>query len=507
MFGKKRTNNKESKNDRGPEDNIEITGSLKESLDILKKQFKDCDDIVLHDLTTEEGVSACLIYVEGLIDNALVQRDVLPVLLNLKRKQLDDLEEMNLFPTINVKREYILEKIIDRVLKAFTVILIDGLKYALCFSIRNDDTSEYEEPEVEKIIKGPHDGFVEYIAKNITLIRRKISSAELKVKYYTLGKRSKAEAAILYIEDIANPEIVNQIKERIKNIEIDFVNGAGVVDQLTSDSPYSLFPQYHATERADKAVASLMEGRVVIIIDNTPVVLIVPVDYFQFFQTPEDYNISFVFASFLRLLRFAGSAIAILLPALYIALLTYHYQAVPLNLLVPLAESRARVPFPPIIEALIMELGLEVLREASIRLPTGLGPAVGIVGGLALGQTAVQAGLVSNVMVVVVGMTAIATFVVPQQDMGFFFRISRFIAMINAAVFGAVGIMVFSLFILAHLVTLESCGQPYFQPVAPFRLKDMKDTIIRVPMRKDHTRPEVAQPGDKTRGRGNTRDK
>lgn len=490
--------------DSSPEDNIEISNNLSDNLGILREQFKECDDIVFQDLTTSDGVQACMIYVSGLIDNDMVQRDVLPALLGLKRAKLSALEGTNLFPSVRFIREYIHEKVIDNILMNYTVILIDGINFALCFEMGNIESRNYEEPEVERILKGQHDGFVEAIPRNIALMRRKIASSKLKVRTYMLGKRSKGKVAMLYIEDIANPEIVEQVEQRIKNIEIDYINGAGMIEQITADNPYSLFPQYHSTERADKAVANLMEGRIVILVDHTPVSLIVPVNYFQFFQTPEDYNINFIFGSFLRILRFAGSSAAILIPAFYIALLTYHYQAVPLNLLVPLAESRARVPFPPIIEALIMELAFELLREASIRLPKGLGPTVGIVGGLALGQTAIDAGLVSNVMVVLVGLTAIATFVVPHYDMGLFFRMSRFIAMINAAIFGVPGIMIFSLFTLAHLVTLESCGQPYFQPLAPFNLTGFMDTFIRMPMRKLYKRPDVALPKDITRGRGNT---
>lgn len=490
-----------------PEDNIEISKTLSDNLTLLQEQFRDCADVVMSNLHIVDGKSACIIYVNDIIDTNLVQRDVLPTLLSLKSDQLSKLKDTNIFPTVQNSVAYTLETVIDRVLKANTVVMIDGNDFALSFDLKNIETRDVKEPEVERIIKGQHDGFVESITKNIALIRKKVASSKLKVKMITLGKRSKNDIALLYIEDIANPEIVKRVEERINNIEIDSINGAGYIEQLTSDNPYSLFPQYQGTERADKAIANLMEGRIVILVANTPVSLIVPVNFFQFFQTPDDYNISFIYGSFIRLLRFFGASIAILLPALYIALLTYHYQAVPLSLITPLAESRARIPFPPIIEAMIMEISFELLREASIRLPTSLGPTIGIVGGLVIGQTAVQAGIVSNIMVVIVGITAIATFTVPQYDMGLFFRIARFVSMLSAAVFGAVGIVIFMLYVLAHLVTLESYGQPYFQPIAPFKLKDMKDIFFRLPLKMYDSRPEVAVPGDKTRGRGNSKRK
>ncbi len=490
-----------------PEDNIEISRTLSDNLNILKEQFRDCADIVMSSLNISDGTSACIIYVSNIIDTNLVQRDVLPTLLRLKADHLSKLKDTNIFPTVRSSIAYTLEIVIDRVLKANTVVLIDGNDFALCFDLKNIESRDATEPEVEKIIKGQHDGFVESITKNIALIRKKIAISKLKVKMLTLGKRSKNDVALLYIEDIANPEIVKRVEERLKNIEIDNINSAGFIEQLTSDNPYSLFPQYQGTERVDKAIANLMEGRIVIFVGNTPVSLIVPVNFFQFFQTPDDYNISFLYGSFLRLLRFFGSSIAILLPALYIAILTYHYQAVPLSLITPLAESRSRVPFPPIIEAMIMEISFELLREASIRLPTSLAPTIGIVGGLVIGQTAIQAGIVSNIMVIIVGITAIATFVMPQYDMGLFFRIGRFVSMLSAAIFGAVGIVIFLLYVLAHLVTLESYGQPYFQPIAPFKLKDMKDTFFRLPLKMYDSRPEATLPVDKTRGRGNSKRK
>lgn len=498
------TKKEQPKKNENPEDNIEIKTSLQENLKILDDLFRDCSDIKITRLKTECGKDACVIYVSGLVDINLINRDVLSPLIKLKENDIRRLEkDNNFFPVIQNERVFNLEEVIDNVLQAYTVVMIDGLSFAVCFPLEQTDTRAIEEPDIERVLKGQHQGFIESIPKNIALIRRHIKSTKLKVRTFNITKRSKCTTAIMYIEDIANPDIVKEVVEKIKSIEIDNISGAGYIDQLTADNPYSLFPQYQGTERPDKVVANLMEGRVVIIVDSTPVALIVPVNYFQFFQVTDDYNFNTYFGSFLRLLRFFGASIAVILPALYIAILTYHYQAVPLNLLIPLAESRSKVPFPPIIEAMLMEIAFELLREASVRLPSSLGPTIGIVGGLVIGQTAIQAGIVSNIMVIIVGITAIATFVVPQYDMAFLFRLGRFIAMINAAIFGVVGLVIFLLFAIAHLVSLESYHQPYFQPVAPFKLKDFKDIFIRLPLQVQKKRPDVAKPMDKTRGRGN----
>lgn len=493
---------KNGSNAEKSEDQIGIDTSLVNNMNLLQNQIQDCADIVIQRLSTADGHHACIILVNGLVDADMVQRDVIHIFLKLKRADIERLETINPFPVMQSTKVYCHEEVLDNLFKGKTVMLIDGLRFVFCFDLQKPALRSIEEPTTERILKGHHDGFIESLPKNIALIRSKLSSAKLKVKYVTVGKRSHSDIAILYIEDIANPEIVKCIESKLNAIETDIINTAGKIEQLVSDNPYSMFPQHQSTERPDKAVANLLEGRIILIINSTPVVLILPVDYFQFYQTPDDYNVSFYYGSFIRLLRFFGSTLAVLLPALYIALLTFHYQALPLNLLVPLAESRSRVPFPPIIEALIMEVAFELLREASIRLPASLGPTIGIVGGLVLGQTAVEAGLVSNIMVIVVGITAIATFVVPQHDIGLMLRVSRFIFMINASIFGIVGVVTSLLVMLAHLVSLESYGQPYMQPIAPFKLSDLKDVFIRVPLKYDKTRPDIARPQDKTKGRG-----
>jgi spore germination protein len=485
--------------------NTPVSKSLDGNLAILKNQFRDCDDIVFQNVTIASGDSACIIYAGGLIDADLVQRDIIPVLLSVKQEQLKKPDAI--FPAVRMVSEYTLENTVDMIMKSNTIILVDGINFSLCFSLRNNESRDFKEPEIERVIKGQHDGFVELIAKNISLIRRRVPSPKLKIKIRNVGQRSKTEIAILYMEDIANPDIVKILEDRINNIETDNITGAGVIEQLAVTNPYSPFPLYQGTERVDRVVGNLMEGRIAILVDNTPVCPILPVTFFQFFQTPEDYNLHSIYATFLRLIRFGAASITILLPAFYIALLSYHNQAIPLDILEALAQSRTKIPYPPIIEALLVEIAFEILREASIRLPAGQGPVIGIVGALALGQTAVDAGLVSNFMVVVVGITAIAAFIVPQYDMRFFFRLARFLAMVNASIFGSIGIMIFVLFTLAYLVNLDSFGQPYFQPIAPFKPKDLKDTFFRSPLQKNRTRPNSALPQDKTRGRGNLDDK
>jgi hypothetical protein len=315
---------KNRKKEEIPQSDIEINNSLDKNLLVMQEQLMGCDDIATHKLTTTSGRSACIILVKGLVDNNLVQRDIVAILLKLNDNQINELKVTSVFPAIQTEKLYSYELVLDRVLQGNTVVMIDGINFALSFNFKNIETRPIEEPETERVIKGQHEGFVESVSKNISILRRKVLSNKLKINMIKLGKRSKTEVAIVYIEDIANPEIVKRVKERLNTIEIDNISGAGYIEQLTSDSPFSPFPQYQATERPDKAVANLMEGRVVLLIDNTPVSLSLPVDFFQFFQTSEDYNIHWYYGSFLRFLRFTGVIIAVFFPAMYIAILTFH---------------------------------------------------------------------------------------------------------------------------------------------------------------------------------------
>lgn len=475
------------------------------NMEVLDTEFAHCSDIIKKTFRLGCGNRACIIFAQGLTNQDLIQRDVITPLLAMDEKDLLSIRDSGRLPVTQLKFVDRMDRVIDEILQSNTVVLIEGLDYAISCSLKSFDKRSIEEPDIEKVIKGSHDGFVEALSTNVSLLRRRVKSTKLKVKMHVCGKRSRQDVAVVYIEDIANPELVKRVEDRIKSIDYDSLTGSGFIEQLTSDHPYCMFPQYQMTERPDRIVANIMEGRIAIILDGTPVVLTLPVNFFQFFQAVDDYNTAWLFGSFLRLLRFSAIVIAIFLPALYIALLTYHYESVPLTMLIPLLQSRSRVPFPPIIEALLMELTFELLREASIRLPQTLGPTVGIVGGLVIGQTAIEAGIVSNIMVIVVAITAISTFVVPTYDIGLLLRVTRFGAMVLAAVFGIAGLVIYGCCGFAYAVSLESLGQPYLQPVAPIKLKDMKDTFIRLPYKFMKNRPEIALPRDKTRRRSGNR--
>ncbi|SDK60131.1 spore germination protein, partial [Aneurinibacillus migulanus] len=316
---------------------------------------------------------------------------------------------------------------------------------------------------------------------------------------FQVGERAKKELIIAYIKDIADPGLVKEVKKRIKKIDIDNVLESGYVEQLIEDNYLSLFPQVQSTERPDRVIGALMEGRVAILLDGTPFALIVPVTFSMLLQSPEDYYERWIPSTLIRLLRFFAALVSLLAPALYISFISFHPGLIPTKLAISITSTREGVPFPSLIEALIMEVSIEILREAGLRLPKPIGPAMGIVGGLIIGEAAVRAGIVSPIMVIVVAVTAISSFALPQYNAGIPLRVLRFVAMLCAAIFGLYGLILFFLFLCSHLVKLKSFGIPYSSPAVPYQISDWKDFMVRMPLLMMKRRPKMMHTKDPRR--------
>ncbi|HEY8344642.1 MAG TPA: spore germination protein [Bacillota bacterium] len=304
----------------------------------------------------------------------------------------------------------------------------------------------------------------------MAILRGKLFTNRLKFKLFTVGDLNPKKLALAYLEGVAQPQILNRLINKIKGLTLNVLSGTGQLESLIKDFPSSPFPQFQATERPDQAISSLIRGKFLIILDGTPVVLSAPVSFFDFFQKPDDLNFNWLFKSFIRLLRLLAMGLAVFLPALYVAIISYHFYIIPVNFLIPLAESRARVPFPPIIEVLFLEIVIELLREAASRLASHLGATIGVMAGVLLGVAGLSTGVISGSLVIVSMSTLIASLVLPCSDLGLSTRILKFSAIIFAAVFGVLGLVVTAAVTFAHLITLESLGQPYFQPLIPFKL-------------------------------------
>lgn len=479
-----------------------LSKKLEDNFSIINDKFLECPDIKRQRILLKDGTLILIVYYEGLTDIDLLQRDIIPKLLELKSTELFD-ENMQTvrLPAASLSLSNEFDTLISDILNGKTVVFINGFDIAISLSVIKVEKRSISEPTIEKDVKGAQEAFIESINTNISILRRKIKNERLKFKTLILGDITNQSVALAYIEGIANPEIIETMYNKIKTIQFDGLLGVGYIEQLIADNQITPFPHYLTTERPDKVVASLLEGKLAILLDGTPFVLIAPVSFFSFMQALDDYTGNWMVHSLNRLLRIFGLLIAVFLPALYIAIVSYHYYMIPLNLLIPLAESRARVPFPPIIEVLILETTLEMLREATIRLPTFIAASVGVVGGLIIGQAAVDAGVVSNIIIIVVAVTAIASFLIPNYDMALTIRYIRFLVMFFASIFGIIGVIICGVFLLAHLVILESMGEPYFKPMFPFNRKDFKDLFLRPQLKNLRKRPSTASPIDKIRGK------
>ncbi len=314
-----------------------------------------------------------------------------------------------------------------------------------------------------------------------------------------IGERNKLEVRVVYIQDIADETNVQTVKQRLSELRIDEVTDSSVLAQLLDDHAYTIFPQYLLTELPDRLAYSLMKGRIGIFVDRSPTVIVCPTTFFSFFETTEDIYLRWAMSTILRAVRMLGIFASIFLSPLYVAVITYHYEVIPSALLLTIGESRSRVPFPPVIEALFLEFMIELLREAGARLPTKVGQTMGIVGGIVLGQAAVDAGFTSNVLIIIVALSALGSFTAPSYEMGATIRILRFPIILLAALWGLIGIFIGVSLLLIHLLKLTSLGRPYLSPVYPFRFADMKYALIRLPIKFYGERPKTNRPKNSRR--------
>lgn len=366
---------------------------------------------------------------------------------------------------------------------------------------------QVNEPDSETGIRVPREGFNEQIETGLALIRARIRHPGLRAEQRRFGSRTATRVVLVYIEGLAAPELLATVRARLDRIAIDGVLESGYVEEFIEDSPYSPFPQTLRTERPDVVVGNLLEGRFAILVDGTPFALVGPVVLPQLLTVSEDYYERAVLSSWVRILRYAAFGLSLVLPGTYVAVTTYHQEVIPTSLLLSIAAAREGVPFPALVEALLMELQFEVLREAGVRLPRAVGPAISIVGALVLGQAAISANLVSPAMVIVVAMTAIASFATPVFSVALAARLLRFAFTVAGATMGLFGVQAVAVLVLVHLCALRSFGIPYLAPLAPMRVRDWRDVTVRLPWWAMRRRPAFISAPDRvrapsTKGRG-----
>ncbi|CQR57944.1 spore germination protein [Paenibacillus riograndensis] len=447
------------------------------------EEFDQCADLIFRSFPE---IRTDIVYFPSIVDQKMFTDEILAPFAQV---QLDEVEQ--LFQQSQFTRVTDSKTVIEGILAGSVAIFHDKNIYLL--DIYGPKTRTVQQSETETIIAGPHDAFVESAMTNISLIRQRIKSSHLKIKEYSVGEITKTSVYVLYIKDIANMKYVGELEKRIKRIEIDAVNDGGMLTQFLEDRPNSVFPQFLTTERPDVAVSKLTAGRIITLIDNSPTAFAAPSAFFEFFSSPDDYYQRWALGTALRLLRYLALLITISFTAFYVSVTTFHYEMIPEALLRTLAESRNRVPFPPVYEALLMETMIELLREAGARLPTKIGQTIGIVGGIVIGQAAVQAGLTSNVLIIAVASSAIASFVIPSYMMSASIRLVRFGIIMLAGIWGNMGISMGVALIVTHISSLTSLGSSYLIPVAPMALGDWKDNFIRAPFTFLTKRPSQTQ--------------
>lgn len=465
-------------------------------------------DLVYHELPLGSGFRprALLVYASSLVDEAYLGERVVEPLARLfdgaafagpglARRCRRALES-----SVPVQAVAVLKAAAEAVTGGRAVLFLAGSEEALVVDVARLPKRQVAQPEVEVFVRGPRDSFNEDLETNLGLIRRRVREPGLQIETSLVGKRSRTPVALIYVRGLAREEMVEELKRRLKRIDVDSVLDSGHLEEYLSDQPYALFPTILATERPDRVAGALFEGRAAVAVDGSPFVLIVPASFWDFLASPEDYYQNPFFATFLRWVRSAAFVLSFALPSAYVALTTFHQEMIPTDLALRIATGKEGTPFPAVVEALLLEIQFEILREAGLRIPSKIGTAVSVVGVLVVGQALVAAGLVSPIIIIVVGSTAVASFAVPIFEISYPTRLLRFPLMILGATLGIFGIVWGIGLVLAHLCALRSFGRPYLAPVTPLRWRELKDSpFLRAPHWAVVERSSTAQPGERRR--------
>ncbi|WP_082389359.1 spore germination protein [Lysinibacillus sp. ZYM-1] len=506
---KEYTNQQEPDQQFSQETVDQFIGDFNKDFERMKKELGHNWDVHFREFQIgATDIRAAIIFLDGLADTEQINKHILKSIMerfsNTSASFFTEGDKLQSIMKNNISIRDVLEEstvqgTVGKVLTGYTALFVDGMPNALMLCTINGKTRNIEEPISEAVVRGPRVGFTEKLSDNTALLRQQGENQQLSILQMGVGKRVKKRLVIAYMDEIVDPELVEEVKKRIQTIDLDNLLESGYIEQLIEDNYLSPFTQVQNTERPDRVYGALMEGRVAILLDGTPFALIVPVTINMLLQSPEDYYERWLPSSLIRLLRYLAAGITLFAPSLYIAFVSFHQGLIPTKLALSMMATREGVPFPALIEALIMEVAIEILREAGLRLPKPIGPTMGIVGGLVIGEAAVQAGIVSPIMVIVVALTAISSFAIPQYNAGITLRMLRFVAMISAALFGLYGIILFFLFLCSHLVKLKSFGVPYVSPTVPYRAGDWKDFMVRMPLMTMKRRPKLLQPKDSVR--------
>ena len=464
---------------------------LGRSYDVTFKEYK---------ILNSEETKIFICFVNSLVNlNLINQYIVNPLTQNLMKRDYNTSKlpinilkilNDNIFSLADSKESESMDNVITEILSGSTVMFIDGYQKAFIVKTQGYEMRNVDEPSTERVVRGPREGFVEDLKTNISLLRRKIKNTKLILEKTNIGKETHTDICIAYIDGITNLQIVEEVRNRLNAIDTDSILESCYIEEFIRDHQFSLFPTIGNSETPDTITAKLLEGRVAIFCDGTPVVLTVPFLFIENLQSREDYYSLPFLASFIRLIRFLSLFITLTTPALYIALTTFHYEMIPTVLLINMAASREGIPFPAFFETIIISITFEILREASIRMPIAVGTSISIVGTLVIGEAAVRAGIMSNPIIIIMAITAVSSYVcTPLITVNI---IVRFFFIFLASVLGIYGILIGYFILLAHMCSLKSFGVNYLTPIAPVKLGELKDSVIRLPIKLLNKRPHLA---------------
>ncbi|MET3697466.1 GerA spore germination protein [Bacillus oleivorans] len=481
---KEKKQNKDSKKTESSEKQNTQTEAQKQAKSVyeLSNDFKEV--IYPNKATGEEFVVS---FYTSLSETKIIEQFILPKLLEQGFKKLEDITDILSVPGIKISDFSCRD---EHLLRGSVEIRISGDKERAAYLEASKNIGRnIAAPEVEFSVIGPKEAFVESYGQNINLLRKRLPIKELVIIEKIIGKYSKTKVGVAYIQGLANEENINTIMQRLDDMEYDNIPDSSFIEQIISDQHNSPFPLALDTERPDRAASVLTEGKIVIISDGSPHVLIAPTTLIEFFSSFDDYLTNWMLASFFRVIRLFSVAFSILITPIYVAALTYHYELIPGDLMGTLVASRQVVPLPPFFEALFLELVIELLREAGARLPTKVGQTIGIVGGIVIGTASVEAGLTSNVLLILIALAALASFTTPVYKIGNAIRVLRFPFLIFAQLWGLLGIVYCFAWLMTYTLNLTSLGRPFLEPLYPPRLTDFRDAIFRLPFRRQTVRP------------------
>lgn len=498
---KKKKRDSSSQSDR-QSGSIRLDTDLDANLERVRNELGASPDLVIRRFTLrlKRELQVAAIYLDSISDTQLVNDFVIRSLMSPSLPEppegVDTPEDAFRYVCDNALAVGQIEAVSDwqtmalGVLMGKTALLVDGWDECIFGNTIGGERRAISEASTQVVIRGPKDSFSESIATNVGLVRRRIRTPDFAFESIQIGSITKTTVVMMYINNIAKPEIIGEVRKRLTDIDTDAILESGYIEEFIEDNWTSPFPTIYNTERPDVVAANLIEGRVAIIVDGTPFALVVPTVMAQFFTAAEDYYQRYDIGSFLRALRYIAFFISLFGPAAYIALTTFHQEMLPTPLLINLSGSREGVPFPALIEAFSMEISFEILREAGIRMPRAVGQAVSIVGALVLGEAAVQAGIVSPIMVIVVSITAIANFSIPSYNLAITARLLRFLFMLAAGFLGFYGMMLGMIMLVAHMNSLRSFGVAFLAPAVPVRPEQWKDFWLRLPHWSKRRRPD-----------------